>query len=191
MRREKLLPLLINLLIFTLCLSSHVGATQSRLWGMGDLSIVIEDESNMINLWDFARNPAGFLADDTGSVARSDLLWEPYEGEELTTAPGQFPSLWHAEGDVFRTSVSATFRRNENFAVGVEGKYLFREVNFTSSGGKLEYPEILLVFSKSLNSLTCVGADIGYVEYTSETRYQESQYDQRAKTKYFQTQLGA
>ena len=37
---------------------------------MGELSIVIEDESNMINLWDFAHNPAGFLADEKRSVIR-------------------------------------------------------------------------------------------------------------------------
>lgn len=79
MRKEKLLPLLVNLLILTLCLSSHVGATRSRLSAMGDLSIVIEDESNMINLWDFARNPAAFLHDEGASVLRGDFVWEAHQ----------------------------------------------------------------------------------------------------------------
>jgi hypothetical protein len=53
---------------------SDTFATRSRLSGMGDLSIVIEDESNMINLWDFAHNPAGFLEDEKRSVIRGDFI---------------------------------------------------------------------------------------------------------------------
>ncbi len=48
----------IILTILLLLFCSQTFATKSRLLGMGDLSIVIEDESNMINLWDFTRNPA-------------------------------------------------------------------------------------------------------------------------------------
>ncbi|MCK4427098.1 MAG: hypothetical protein KAW16_01290 [candidate division Zixibacteria bacterium] len=63
--RQKIL-IFASIFSFTslLLLCSLSFATQSRLSGMGELSIVIEDESNMINLWDFVHNPAGFLADE-------------------------------------------------------------------------------------------------------------------------------
>jgi hypothetical protein len=157
---------------------------------MGDLSIVIEDESNMINLWDFGRNPAGFLADEEGSVIRSDLLWEPYEGRELATAPNRFPSMWHLRGDIFRTSMSVGFRRNAGLALGVEADYFFRQNDFISTKTELESPGITLVFSKRLGSLTCVGADIGYAEVGSKTNYKNTQSQTRSTTKYFKTQLG-
>lgn len=57
--------ILLFLLLF-FCTSAY--STKSRLSGMGDLSIVIEDESNLINLSDFTGNPAGLLEDEKGSV---------------------------------------------------------------------------------------------------------------------------
>jgi hypothetical protein len=177
-------------ILLSFCTLGQVNATKSRLLGMGDLSIVIEDESNMINLWDFARNPAGFLADEKGSVVKIDLLWEPYEGRELTTTTGGFPSLWQMEGDILKTSMSASFRRNTDLAFGVEGHYLFDESDFIPSKTELNYPRICFVFSKSLDSLTSVGADIGYAEFRSKTNYKNIQSQTRFTTKYFKTQLG-
>ncbi len=157
---------------------------------MGDLSIVIEDESNMLNLWDFGHNPAGFLVDEEGSVARSDLLWEPYEARELATSIGGFPSLWHMEGGILRASTSASFRRNTDLALGVEGGYLFRERDFISTKTEIKYPRICFVFSKTLDSFTSVGADIGYAEFRSKTNYNNTQSQTRFTTRYFKTRLG-
>lgn len=157
---------------------------------MGDLSIVIEDESNMINLWDFGRNPAGFLADDTGSVVRGDLLWEPHEGRQLVTAPDRFPSLWQLRGDILRASTSVSFRRNTGLALGVEADYSFRKSDFATTKTELESPGITLVLSKGLGSLTCVGADIEYAEVGSKTNHKYTESQTHFTTKCFKTQLG-
>jgi len=77
MRKENFIFLFIFSIIFPLFFSPYTYATRSRLSGMGELSIVIEDESNMINLWDFAGNPAGFLADEKGSVIKGDFIIIP------------------------------------------------------------------------------------------------------------------
>jgi hypothetical protein len=71
--KDVLLALIFFIAFLFLC--SQTLATKSRLLGMGDLSIVIEDESNMINLWDFAHNPSGLLGDESGSVIRGDFLY--------------------------------------------------------------------------------------------------------------------
>jgi hypothetical protein len=188
-----------NILIFSfaffvtslLVLNSPALATESRLSGMGDLSIVIEDESNMINLWDFAGNPAGFLADEKGSVIRSDLFREAYDIRNLRCSyrPNSFYKC-KADGDILTSSISMSVRRADEIALGTEAKYFFRETDFENSGVELEYPEVLFVLSKRLNSLTCMGADIGYVEYTSKYRYKETDSESSYKTKYFKMQLG-
>ncbi|NIM99824.1 MAG: hypothetical protein GTO24_17645 [candidate division Zixibacteria bacterium] len=183
--------LTVSITLSVLWLFSFAHATRSRLSGMGDLSIVIEDESNMINLWDFARNPAGFLEDENVSVIRSDMVREAYEGGEIID-PDQFPSLGHShlEGNVLRSLASANFRRNGSFAVGVEGNYFFRETETKDRKDRLKHPEISLVFSKDLNSLTFVGADVVYKERSSEWSYEVRQSEERFKTKYFRTQIG-
>jgi hypothetical protein len=43
-------------------------AYETRLWSMGDLRYIFQDEYNELNLFDFANMPAGFFEDDTFSV---------------------------------------------------------------------------------------------------------------------------
>ena len=191
MRREKLLPLLVNLLILTLCLSSHVGATRSRLSAMGDLSIVIEDESNMINLWDFGQNPAGLSADEEGSTMGSDVLGETQDAKDIRHAPGQSLSSMDGEGGVVNSSLFATYRKNDSFAMGVEGSYFFRESDFEDRKDEEETPDVLFVLCKRLNSHSSIGADIGYAERTLKSDYKISQSsDKRIQNKRLQAQLG-
>ena len=159
---------------------------------MGDLSIVVEDESNMINLWDFGGNPAGFLADEKGSVIRTDVSREGYRIEDLRypgAEPGTY-SKYQDEGDVLKSNALLSFRRDGNFALGLGGHYFYRESVSMFRKSEYEYPDIFVVFSKSLSSLTCVGADIRYVEYTAETDYQETDASNRSEIKYFRTRLG-
>jgi hypothetical protein len=85
MQKKNLAILFLFFFALTFVLHSQASATKSRLSGMGDLSIVIEDESNMINLWDFAGNPAGFLEDEKGSVVRGDFLWDTYENKRFAS----------------------------------------------------------------------------------------------------------
>ena len=179
------------LIIFSVCFGTSTYATRSRLLGMGDLSIVIEDESNMINLWDFAHNPAGLLTDEKGSVIRADLSWDAYDIRNLRCGKPPLYYKCKAGGDVLQVPTSMIFRREGDFALGLEGNYFFRQTDFKETKSKLTYPEIFLIFSKSLNSSTTVGTDFGYVEYSSELTYTETQSMTRFKTRYFRAEIGA
>jgi hypothetical protein len=86
--------------------------------------------------------------------------------------------------------MSVGFRRKAGLALGVEADYFFRKSDFTTTKTELESPGIALVFSKRLGSLTCVGADIEYVEVGSKTNYKYAESQTRSTTKYFKTQLG-
>lgn len=159
---------------------------------MGDLSVVIEDESNMINLWDFARNPAGFLSDEKGSVIRADVLGEDYAIQYVPRSGGE-PDSYHSyrpTGGVFDGRVSASVRRDGDFAVGARGNYFFRETEFKTRKSELEYPDILLVVSKSLNSLVSVGANLEYFEYNSEWHSKDTPARSHYDTKYLLAEVG-
>jgi hypothetical protein len=190
MRRKDFVPALI-FFASLLLLCSQTLATKSRLLGMGDLSIMIEDESNMINLWDFARNPAGLLEDEEGSVMRSDMLSELHDTKDIRSAPGQSLSSMVGEGEVLNGLLSATYRKDGDFALGVEGSYFFRESEFEDEKYEAEYPEVLFAFCKRLNSQSLIGADIGYTENTLKTNYKmEQSSDKCFENKRLQAQLG-
>ncbi len=193
MRKENFIFLFIFSIIFPLFFSPYTYATRSRLSGMGELSIVIEDESNMINLWDFAGNPAGFLADEKGSVIKGDFLWDRYRITNLRYYDYHYHtySRYNADGNVFNSRISSSFRRQGDFALAAEGNHFFRQSDFQNQKSELTYPEIFMVFSKSLNALTAVGADLGYVEYTLQSSYKPSRSVTRFKTKYFRAEIGA
>jgi hypothetical protein len=190
MRCKGFLPVIIFFATILL-LCSQIQATKSRLLGMGDLSIVIEDESNMINLWDFARNPVGLLEDEEGSVVRSDMLSEVHDTKDIRSAPGQPLSSMIGEGEVLRSSLSAIYRKDDNFALGVEGSFFSRESEFEDEKYEAEYPEVLFAFCKRLNSQSLIGADIGYSENTLKTDYKMGQSsDKRFENKRLQAHLG-
>ena len=138
---------------------------------MGDLSIVIEDESNMINLWDFAHNPAAFLFDEKGSVIRGDFIWDTYQMDSLPYYRAYYPLpifKFKANGDFLDNWISLTFRKDGNFALGLGGEYFFRQTNSEWDDHELRYPDVLLVFSKSVSPQTCFGANLRYVYYDFE-----------------------
>jgi len=167
-------------------------ATKSRLSGMGELSIVIEDESNMISLWDFAGNPAGFLADEKGSVIRGDFLWERYKITNLRHYDYRYNaySEYHANGDVFDHWLSASFRREGDFALGAEGNYLSRETDSRYHKNEYAYPKVLLVFSKSMNSRTSFGVSLKYLEYDSEWNDKIYHYEEKYKFDNLRAEIG-
>jgi len=51
-----------------------VGATSLRIIGMGSLDLVVEDESNRINLFDYGQNVAGFYSDEMGSSIETYVI---------------------------------------------------------------------------------------------------------------------
>ena len=166
MRRGFLVVFRSFILLLILSVALPVYAARSRLMGMGDLSIVIEDESNMINLWDFAGNPAAFLSDEKGSILQGDFIWDTYHIEDLPTCYWRDPNLYitpfrvNANGDFLHNRVSLSFRRGDVLAVGLGGNYLFRQTDSRSHEQELNYPSLLLVVSKSLDASTSVGASL-------------------------------
>jgi hypothetical protein len=59
MRRLIMVWIFFLSILLSFCTLDQINATKSRLLGMGDLSIVIEDESNIINLWHLSGNRLG------------------------------------------------------------------------------------------------------------------------------------
>ena len=137
---------------------------------MGDLSIVIEDESNMINLWDFSGNPAAFLDDEKGSFIRGDFALDTYRLDGLP-----YWDYFHeshrpiftldADGEVLDNRTFLSIRKENDFALGLGGDYLFRQTDSDYDSHELTYPDFFLVFSKSLSQQTSLGVDLRYREY--------------------------
>jgi len=192
MQKENFMFLFTLSIILLLCFSSYTHATRSRLSGMGDLSIVIEDESNMINLWDFAGNPAGFLADEKGSITRGDVLWDRHKTTNLRHYDPYYPHYteYSASGDIFDTWVSASFRRDGDLALGAEGNHFYRETDSRYERQEQTFPKILLTFSKNINSLTSFGANLGYAEDDWEYRSKTSDLKDQHKVKNLRAEIG-
>ena len=160
---------------------------------MGDLSIVIEDESNMINLWDFGRNPAGFLADEKGSVIRGDFLWDTYQIRNFPHYDYDHAfsySKYNADGDIVDNGISFGFRRNDRFALGVQGNYIFWQADSKYYKNKLKYPTMFLTFTQNVNPLISFGADLKYLEYNAEYRSKTYGSKDQKKFRLFQAEIG-
>ncbi len=158
------------LLILSLFLCTSAYSTKSRLSAMGDLSIVIEDESNLINLWDFSGNPAGFLEDEKGSVIRGDFIWDTYQ---IKGIPYFYRDNWYtplyklkANGDIFDYRFCLGLRKEKNYAIGLCGNYFLRQTDSRYDKQESNYPNLQLVFSKSINPQTTMGINLGYWGYT-------------------------
>ncbi|NIM99823.1 MAG: hypothetical protein GTO24_17640 [candidate division Zixibacteria bacterium] len=160
-------------LFFSLCLAPPANATKSRLLGMGDLSIVIEDESNMLNLWDFGHNPAGFLQDDRGPVVRTDISWDTYQAKDLYYSSYEYSQgiRYKADGDEFDSRLHLAYRKDGDVAFGLEGNYLSADNDFEFYPNELKSPKLHMIFSKSLNPSVAFGADLSYLEEDFEYRY--------------------
>lgn len=75
----KILLLLMTLSGITALLAAGSAfSSQTRLFSMGDLTLIMEDEDNQINLWDFGQNPAWVVMDQRASWGRggTSLDWE-------------------------------------------------------------------------------------------------------------------
>ena len=194
MRKRILFSLFVLLPSLAFFLPPLAFATKSRLMGMGDLSIVVEDESNMINLWDFGHNPAGFLDDDKGPTMKGDFAWDTYRIRDLTYRQYSYPYTYkkcNADADRFVNWVSAAFRKKSDFAVGLEGNYRLFDTHCEHYDNDSESPGVLAVFAKSLNAMTAVGADIAYLEDKFEYRFTGLESKNNAKDRDFRAQLGA
>jgi len=150
-----------------LCFSSYTYATQSRLSGMAELSIVIEDESNMINLWDFAGNPAGLLSDERGSVVRGDFLLSAEEPKRFSAIRYLYPyGLFQVqEANISNNRVSGVIRKKDDFAFGFEAGYCERAIRGQTYEFEIETSDFSLSLSKSLATKTSLGLSLEYSKY--------------------------
>jgi opacity protein-like surface antigen len=194
--RTAFLTALITLSVLWLVSSAH--ATRSRLSGMGGLSIVIEDESNMLNLWDFAGNPAAFLEDEEGSWLRGDFIWDTYDIVELPyyDALHWLRFTFDANGNLYDGWGSLAFRKDGEYGLGLTGDYLSRSTDAHYDDHRLNYPNGSVVLSKSVNPRTFVGLGLTYGDYDFDYNrlhymYNESEFEWTEESlQGFQAQLG-
>ncbi|KPK74938.1 MAG: hypothetical protein AMJ89_05150 [candidate division Zixibacteria bacterium SM23_73] len=158
-----------SILSFTLLLflCSLSFATKSRLSGMGDLSIVIEDESNMINLWDFARNPAGLLNDESGSVIRGNFLYSTEKPRvfSLIDYPYPYGFFLVEKADILNNGISVVFRKRDDFALGFEADYSVRSIEDILHEFEIKTSKFSLSLSKNLAPKAHLGLSLEYSEY--------------------------
>ncbi len=152
-------------------------ATKSRLSGMGDLSIVIEDESNMINLWDFGGNPAGLLNDESSSVVRGDFLLSTEEPKRFSAIRYLYPyGLFQVQkADISNNRISGAIRKKDDFAFGFEAGYCKRTIRGQIYEFEIETSDFSMSLSKSLATKTSVGLSLEYSEY--EHGYEKNNAD--------------
>jgi len=86
-------------------LFSLVQATEVRLSGMGELGLVVRDETNQISLFRFGRNVAGLFADESLSTAKGDVSY----GGRTSTTQGLTDSLEYQVIGEILPSVARTF----------------------------------------------------------------------------------
>ena len=192
MRKPQLSFLFIVVIVLPLYLNFPASATQSRLSAMGDLSIVIEDESNMINLWDFSGNPAGFLEDEKGSVIRGDFFWDSYRIHNLPEedyANPWFVSMYKAKGNLYNNWISLGYRKDNTFALGLEGNYDFRKTESKHYRNERTSPRMSIVLTQRQDSLTCLGASMEYINDKGDFHYTDSEYKDKARFKDFKSEV--
>lgn len=193
MRKRILFSLFVLIPFLFIVLSPLAFATRSRLMGMGDLSIVIEDESNMINLWDFARNPAGLLEDEQGQVVRTHLSLDTYRAKWVSRTGEQLDEYhrYKPSGHHFKAFTSASLRRKGDFAVALNGNYVHRRTEEQTYLDELKYPIASAVFSKRVHSTSSVGGALSFARYESAWGKKEPRDPVVHKTSHFTGELGA
>jgi len=83
-------------------LFSSAKGTEVRLSGMGDLRLVVRDETNPVTLFRFGGNPAGLVRDETTSTYKLDVS---YAGRTSSTM-GRTDSVdYRVFGDVLPPSL--------------------------------------------------------------------------------------
>ncbi|MEW6684889.1 MAG: hypothetical protein AB1393_01605 [Candidatus Edwardsbacteria bacterium] len=99
--KSTILYFLHGFLLGLTCLSQSF-ATEVRFLGMGHLSLVVEDETNQINLYRFGDNVAGALKDEETSTASGDFSF----AQQKSKTAGKIDSLrYTAFGQAFPKSL--------------------------------------------------------------------------------------
>jgi hypothetical protein len=158
----------IIIFLFVLFIFCHIQATPVRIVGMGMLDLIVDDESNRINLFDYGLN-IGALYDDErysslesyivhGNVSYSDSGGErdpkiSYWGINLPSSLAySIVSLSYLEG--VPTGASVTYRTDKEIAVNVSGFYSKAESEYETANREdyISMPIGGLIFSKRFGS---------------------------------------
>jgi len=180
-------PISLVVLIPTmLLLSSTTQTTELRLMGMGDLRLVVEDESNMLNLYDFGGNVAGLYLDEPmstlkggfsyGGVSFSDTggtleempkvtyLGQPVPENVMGYIPAPYRDMLPAGGPL---GVDVSYRM-EASAIRVRGDYAnakltFEEMDPEQSVTVNTFPSTMAQYSTLFADQLSLGLQVGYL----------------------------
>jgi len=175
-----------NILFFIfLLLFSNLYATPVRIIGMGSLDLVVEDESNLINLFDYGRNVAGLYTDERGSSFESYFSYGNIEYQDSSgtiepavsylgiNLPSYFNITMNSLTDVSGIPVCAifTYRTEKGLAYSGCGAYSSNKWEYDSQDMEEDasMPIGCFLFSKDFG-LYSAGASAGYtrVNFTND-----------------------
>ncbi len=134
-------------------------ATPVRLLGMGDLSLVVEDESNMINLHDFGGNVAGLCLDEDRSALEGVFS---YSTRELVDTNGVLEPELNIWGDPFPSEIVGLVDH-------MPPLFLIREtpVSFSPSGGSFIHRTSRMAVEARGSYSQCSSDSVGYLRNTN------------------------
>jgi hypothetical protein len=169
--------------------SAHsIFGSQTRLFSMGDLILIMEDEDNEINLWDFGQNPAWVVMDQKVSWGRGSTLLDREDGAYrrildptvLLTSNSYFDAVRTFGPDkVFFGYVGYYYYKNEKIVGSVEKYPYADEFGLLDSAGFVDVdkdgtiddiradftytgPDLYAGHARRISKNTFVGATIGY-----------------------------
>ena len=129
-----------SLFIFFILLLS-LDATSLRIIGMGSLDLIVEDESNRINLFDYGGNIAGLYGDEMGSFIETYVTYGTIRNSDFNGERDPQVTYW---GDNIPTDIMfagfnttslegipvgavCTYRMSEGYAFSGTGAYSCRK----------------------------------------------------------------
>ncbi len=159
--------------IFLLLCCLHMYATPARIIGMGFLDLIVDDESNRLNLFDYGRNIAGLYSDERSSTVYTSIAYgtvkqsDPrgtreseitYWGTALPTETSMMVGTFSQFPGVPIGAV-VTYRREDGLAVSGRGLYSKTIIHYKSAQRTEEasWPIGGVAFSRKLGVLD-VGA---------------------------------
>lgn len=179
-------------LFFIFILFSGMFATPLRIIGMGSLDLIVEDESNRINLFDYGGNIAGLYEDEMGSSIETYVTYGTIRNSDLNGPRDPQITYW---GDNIPTDIMflgfntaslegipvgavCTYRMSEGYAFSGAGAYSCRKSKFEISEFNESMPMGVVIVSRDFGKYAA-GLSGGYSKLTLTW----SPYD----TKYYET----
>lgn len=182
-----------SILILGLCCLSGSGqATEVRLMGMGELRLVVEDEANMINLYDFGGNVAGLYLDEPLSALNGGFSFGTMSVSDSGGAVDSMPKMTYFGKpfqEILMGFIPASYKmalpaggplggdfvyRMEGSALGITGdfaqaKATFEEMDPEQSITLNVFPSTIVKYNTLLADQFSLGLQGGYVRAKQTT----------------------